>query len=75
MIKESKISVTHYSKMENGQNRIFIDDLILNHYDHQGNNRLYHCEYLKNEVEKMLAHYKKQLILEKNREKRKRIEY
>ncbi|MGN8830822.1 helix-turn-helix domain-containing protein [Paenibacillus barengoltzii] len=28
MIKESKISVTHYSKMENGQNRIFIDDLI-----------------------------------------------
>lgn len=24
-----------------------IDDLILNHYDHQGNNRLYHCEYLK----------------------------
>lgn len=52
-----------------------IDDLILNHYDHQGNNRLYHCEYLKNEVEKMLAHYKKQLILEKNREKRKRIEY
>lgn len=52
-----------------------IDNLILNHYDHQGNNRLYHCEYLKNEVEKMLAHYKKQLILEKNREKRKRIEY
>lgn len=52
-----------------------IDDLILNHYDHEGNNRLYHCEYLKNEVERMLAHYKKQLILEKNREKRKRIEY
>lgn len=52
-----------------------IDDLILNHYDHNGNNRLYHCEYLKKEVEKMLAHYKKQLLLEKNREKRKRIEY
>ena len=52
-----------------------IEDLILNNYYHQGNNRLYHCEYLKNEVEKMLAHYKKQLILEKNREKRKRIEY
>ena len=29
MIKESKISVTHYSKMKNVQNRIFIDDLIL----------------------------------------------
>ena len=52
-----------------------IDDVILNQYEHNGNNRLYHCEYLKKEVERMLAHYKKQLLLEKNREKRKRIEY
>lgn len=52
-----------------------IKDLILNHYDHQGNNTLYHCEYLKKDVEKMLAHYKKELILEKQRNKRKRIEY
>lgn len=29
MIKGSKITVTHYSKMEKGQNRIFADDLIL----------------------------------------------
>lgn len=29
MIKGSKITVTHYSKMEKGQNRIFVDDLIL----------------------------------------------
>lgn len=52
-----------------------IKDLILNHYDHNGNNTLYHCEYLKNEVEKMLYFYKKQVILEKQKEKRKRIEY
>lgn len=52
-----------------------IKDLILNHYDHNGNNTLYHCEYLKNEVEKMLYFYKKQVILDKEREKRKRIEY
>lgn len=52
-----------------------IKDLILNHYDHQGNNTLYHCEYLKDEVEKMLYHYKKELIINKEREKRKRIEY
>ena len=52
-----------------------IKDLILNHYDHQGNNTLYHCEYLKEDVEKMLVHYKKELILEKQRSKRKRIEY
>lgn len=52
-----------------------IKDLILNHYDHNGNNTLYHCEYLKDEVEKMLYFYKKQVILDKQKEKRKRIEY
>ena len=52
-----------------------IKDLILNHYDHNGNNTLYHCDYLKTEVERMLAFYKKQLISEKQKEKRKRIEY
>lgn len=41
-----------------------IKDLIINHYDHNGNNTLYHCEYLKHDVEKMLYHYKKSLILE-----------
>ncbi|WP_261912145.1 helix-turn-helix domain-containing protein [Lactobacillus kefiranofaciens] len=29
MIKGSKITITHYSKMKKGQNRIFVDDLIL----------------------------------------------
>lgn len=52
-----------------------IKDLILNHYDHNGNNTLYHCEYLKHDVEKMLYHYKKSLILEQKRSARKRIEY
>ena len=52
-----------------------IKDLILNHYDHEENNTLYHCEYRKHDVEKMLYHYKKKLILEKERSKRKRIEY
>lgn len=52
-----------------------IKDLILNHYDHEGNNTIYHCDYLKTEVERMLCFYKKKLILEKQRAKRKRIEY
>lgn len=52
-----------------------IKDLILNHYDHEGNNTLYHCEYRKHDVEKMLYHYKKELMLEQQRSKRKRIEY
>lgn len=52
-----------------------IKDLILNHYDHNGKNTLYHCDYLKDEVEKMLYFYKKQVILNKQKEKRKRVEY
>lgn len=52
-----------------------IKDLILNHYDHNGNNILYHCEYLKKEVERMLYHYKKELLKNKMRSKRERIEY
>lgn len=52
-----------------------IKDLIINHYDHNGNNTLYHCEYLKKDVERMLLHYKKTLMLDKKRSKRKRIEY
>ena len=52
-----------------------IKDLILNHYDHKGNNTLYHCDYLKEDVERMIAFYKKELTLESRRQQRKRIEY
>ena len=52
-----------------------IKDLILNHYDHEGNNTLYHCDYLKTEVERMLAYYKKGLIRDAQRAKRAPIEY
>lgn len=52
-----------------------IKDLILNHYDHDGNNTLYHCEYLKKDVERLLAFYKKQIKLDKQKELRKPICY
>lgn len=52
-----------------------IKDLILNHIDRDGNSTLYHCDYLKKEVTKMLAHYKKQLILDEDKRRRKKIEY
>ena len=52
-----------------------IKDLILNHYDHDGNNTLYHCTYLKEDVEKMLKHYAKQQKLNKQKAKYARIEY
>ena len=46
-----------------------IKDLILNHYDHDNNNVLYHCTYLKEDVEKMLKHYAKQNKLELQKKK------
>lgn len=52
-----------------------IERLFLNHYDHDGNNTIYECEYLKKDVERMLAHYKKESILESNRAKRQPIIY
>lgn len=52
-----------------------IKDLILIHYDHEGNMKVYHLDYLKTEVERMLKYYKYLLIREKQKEKRKPIEY
>jgi hypothetical protein len=52
-----------------------IKSLTLNHYDHDGNNTLYPCSYLKDEVEKMLKHFAKQNKLEKQKQKYARIEY
>lgn len=52
-----------------------IKDLILNHYDHDGKNTLYHCTYLKDEVEKMLKHYAKQNVLDQQKRKYERIQY
>lgn len=52
-----------------------IKDLILIHYDHSGNVTQYHLDYLKDEVERMLAFHKKQVIKDKQRAKRQRIEY
>lgn len=52
-----------------------IKDLILNHYDHEGKNTLYHCTYLKDEVERMLKHFTKKQQLEKQKSKYARIEY
>ena len=52
-----------------------IKDLILNHYDHDGKNTLYHCTYLKDDVEKMLKHFARQQKLELQKKKYERIEY
>lgn len=41
-----------------------IKDLILVHFDHDDNQTIYHCEYRKHDVERMLYHYKKELLLD-----------
>ena len=52
-----------------------IKDLIIIHYDHDNNQTIYHLEYLKDDVEKMLRHYKKEILHQKSISKYKRIEY
>ena len=52
-----------------------LQDLIMVHFDHNNKQTVYHLDYLKDEVEKMLKHYKKEIIKEKQRAKYKRIEY
>lgn len=52
-----------------------IEDLVLVHFDHEDNMTVYHMPYLKDEVIKMLAFYKKESALADNRRKRQRIEY
>ena len=52
-----------------------IKDLILVHFDHSGKQTVYHLPYLKQEVEQLLRHYKKELIHKRQMEKYKRIEY
>lgn len=52
-----------------------IKDLILVHFDHSGNQTVYHLDYLKDEVERMLYYHKKNVIRQKQKDSRKRIEY
>ena len=52
-----------------------ISKLVLVHFDHKGNEVEYEIEYMKDMVELMLNHYKKQNELNKRKDKRKRIEY
>ena len=52
-----------------------IKSLILVHFPHEGGMVEYHLDYLKDEVEKMLRHYKKEIIQNKQKQKRQRIEF
>lgn len=53
--------------------RFKIKALILLHYDHDGNLTTYECEYLKQDVERMLRFYKKQIEHEEFKQSREKI--
>lgn len=52
-----------------------IERLFICHFDHEGNQKIYEVQYLKDEVEKMLKHFAHQNKLEKQKAKYARIEY
>ncbi len=52
-----------------------IKRLFIYHFDHNNKQNIYEVQYLKDEVEKMLKHFAKQQILEKQKAKYERIQY
>jgi len=52
-----------------------IKRLFICHFDHEGNQKIYEVQYLKEDVEKMLKHFAKQQKLQKQKAKYARIEY
>ena len=52
-----------------------IKRLFICHFDHEGNQKVYEVQYLKDDVEKMLKHFIKQQKLELQKKKYERIEY
>lgn len=52
-----------------------VKGLILVHYDHNGNVTTYQLDYLKSDVERMLAYYKTVRKRELAEEQRKKIEF
>ena len=52
-----------------------IEDLVMIHFDHEDKMTVYHLPYLKEEVVRMLNHFKKESSLKASREKRKPIVY
>lgn len=66
---------TYAWMIEKNNPKFKIKKLILVYFDHNGNVSIHEVEYLKNEVERMLAQYRKDLKQEERTAKRKRIEF
>ena len=63
-----KIGEGIYLKINGSAIKTFLNikKLILYHIDHDGNEMLHECKYLKEEVIRMLNHYKKKLKIKKS---------
>lgn len=66
---------TYAWMIEKNNPQFKIKKLILVYFDHNGNVSTHEVEYLKNDVERMLAQYRKEIIQEERAAKRKRIEF
>jgi hypothetical protein len=54
---------------------LFLKGLYILHFDHDGNEDTYECEYLEDDVERMLAFHKKQRLNDAFRESTKTINF
>jgi hypothetical protein len=66
---------TYAWMLEKNNPEFNIKKLVLVYFDHQGNVSTHEVQYLKNDVERMLAEYRKMLKQEEREAKRKKIEF
>lgn len=64
---------TYAWMIEKSNPKFKIKSLILIHYDHDGGCTTYECEYLKSDVERMLAYYKNQIEHEEFKKSQEKI--
>ena len=70
------LQISIYAYMIQKMNPDFeIESLKLVHFDHKNNVTQYEVEYLKDDVERLLKHYKKLAIRDAQKQRLKRIEY
>lgn len=55
--------------------KLFLKGLYLLHFDHNGNEETHECEYLKDEVERMLVYYKKQIKHQEFKQTKEKVIY
>jgi hypothetical protein len=74
--KHYEIQLSLYYWLVNKANpNLFLKGLYILHFDHEGNENTYECEYLKDEVERMLSFHKQQKAHDEFKSTREKINY